>query len=111
MKTALDLLHGVRVELAGHSKLPFPSSLRHQYIDLLLLKSTPVQQMKRRSRPASPCPCVVAGTAKDSQRMSCCRRRSLPRSMQITTTRTHLKVLSQSCICNRSCRRNHCPAI
>jgi hypothetical protein len=31
MKRAMDLLHGVRVELAGHRNLSIPSALRHQY--------------------------------------------------------------------------------
>jgi hypothetical protein len=54
MKTALDLLHGVRVELADHGNLSIPSPLRHQYLDFVLLKPPPVQKMRRRSRPASP---------------------------------------------------------
>jgi hypothetical protein len=71
MKTALDLLHGVRVELADHGNLSIPSPLRHQYLDFVFLKPAPVQKMKRRrSRRASPssCPCVVAGTAKNRPR-------------------------------------------
>jgi hypothetical protein len=44
MKTALDLLHGIRVELTSHGKLSIPSPLRHQYLNFVLLKPLPCRK-------------------------------------------------------------------